>query len=420
MSSLDYGDISQSILKFLLEKSWIVLPLPLYLIRYYIYVIFYRIRYGSKAVFISVDGLSGLSKTYSDSIQEKVMQDLQAHPALKKLRVIELPKVIKKKNIEKVEAFRQLSGCLVVIWGKITPDGLRTNGEQVHEPTISYTFLCPRDSNNLLPNIISGEYSYVAGITSQKMIQEKDSLEHINLCSKNILLTAQYIIGSTILIMGDLPGALKIFEPLYNLSVKEDRLLLDKVKFRLINCYELAIELASQKRNWLMGIEMCRKLLFLVKDHKRALIGLPFFLEQTNDFDGALRAVANLKTFYPKLPITIVDEAYIYLRSGRFPKAIAAYHRLRKAELDFNQLEVIEFLDQKSKEFPSEPALRFGLGFMYYFFVSEEDGKAELTAFIANAYDAKLKPLRDEANKIVAGHFIQSIRGKMQELSSIK
>ena len=75
MSSLDYGDISQSILKFLLEKSWIVLPLPLYLIRYYIYVIFYRIRYGSKAVFISVDGLSGLSKTYSDSIQEKVMQD---------------------------------------------------------------------------------------------------------------------------------------------------------------------------------------------------------------------------------------------------------------------------------------------------------------------------------------------------------
>ena len=120
MSSSDYEDLFQSVLKFLLEKSWVAIPLPLFFLRYYVLGLFYRFRYGSRAVFISIDGQSGLSKTYSDSIQEKVIHELQAHPALGKLKLLELPRVIRKKNIERVEAFRQLSGCLVVIWG-VTP-----------------------------------------------------------------------------------------------------------------------------------------------------------------------------------------------------------------------------------------------------------------------------------------------------------
>ena len=417
MSEVDYKEIIQSLINFLLEKGWIALPgIPLFYFRYYLYGIYFRFRYASKAIFISLEGQGELSRTYADEIQEKVIHDLQGHAALKKFKLLPLPKVIRKKSIETVEAYRQLSGCLVIIWGKITADGLKANGEHVHEPIISYTFLSPRDPNNILPKIIAGEYSYVAGITRQKTIQEKDSLEQINLCSKNILLTAQYIIGSTILFMGDLLGAMRIFEPLYNASIKEDKLLVEKVKFRLINCYELAIEAASQKRDWAFGIEMCQKLLFLVKDHRRALIGLPYFLEQTNNFEGALRAVANLKQYYPKLPITFVDEAYIHLRSGKYQKSLAAYHRLRKTQLDFNQLEVIEFLDQKAKDFPNEVAIRFGLGFMYYFFVNEEEGKSMLTEFIASATDSKLKLLRDEARKITNGQFTQSVKHTMPEL----
>ncbi len=409
--NLDVWQIIQAVSQFLLEKYWLaVVGVPLYCFRYYLYGIYCRIRYSRKAVFVAIEGQKGLAQTYGEEIQEKVIHDLQAHPALKRLHVIPLPGVIRKKSINSVEAFRQLSGCLVIIWGKITADGLKVNGEQVHEPSISYTFLCPRDTQNILPKVISTEYAQVAKITEQKIIQEKDSLEHLKLCSKNISLTAQYIIGSTILLMGNLISALEIFEPLYNASLKEDKLFLAKVKFRLVNCYDVAIEQASSQKKWLFGIEMCRRLLFLVKDSRRALIGLPFFLEQINDFDGALKAVANLKKYYPKLPITIVDEAYIHLRAGKFQKAIGAYHKLRKAQLDFNQLDVIEFLDQKIKAFPTEIQLKFGLGFMYYFFVSEDEGKQILLDFIASATDQSFKAIRDEGQRIANGNYSKHVK----------
>lgn len=418
--NIDVWQILQAISQFVLEKYWVVIAgAPLYFFRYYLYGIYCRVRHGRKAVFVAIEGLKGLAQTYGEEIQEKVIHDLQAHPALKKLNVIALPRIIRKKSINTVEGFRQLSGCLVIIWGKITADGLRVNGEQVHEPSISYTFLCPRDTENILPKVISTEYAQIAKSTEQKIIQEKDSLEHIKLCSKNISLTAQYIIGSTILLMGDLLAALEIFKPLYNVSLKEDKLLLAKVKFRLINCYEVAIEQASSQKKWLFGVEMCRRLLFLVRDSRRALIGLPYFLEQMNDFDGALKSVANLKKYYPKLPITIVDEAYIHLRSGKFQKAIGAYHRLRKAQLDFNQLDVIEFLDQKTKTFPTEVQLQFGLGFMYYFFVSEEEGKEILEKFIANATDQKFKPLIDEGRRIMNRQYATNVGKPIPEAQGL-
>jgi len=316
---------------------------------------------------LSLDFNDGLnSGNYFEEIKRKLTKNIGDTDLSKNIKICDFSDIQRFSDKEEAEDFRNRKNIDLIIWGGFSSDELQINGEKISKLDLKFTYGYPDDEGKNIGKMILLDISSKLAKRNYWQILENNSYKDVEIVSDNIFDISTYILALILKLYGKISESVNLFEKLRDRLDGED-LLKKEIEPHLLNCYALLItDLAINKKNYFLGIELCNKFLQILPFSHFAISNLAIFQYKTGLKDKAIENVNLLLERYPNNSITEVDVAFVRILQKNYSNAYKHYSKLSRFEfIEFNPHEVVDFLDSEYKLL-KEPALLYGSGLISY------------------------------------------------------
>ncbi len=354
-------------------------------------------------VAFSLDFKDGLnSGNYFNQILHNVNDIIDQCGLHSQIIIKDFSDIQKFNNKEQAEKFVVKKSLNLIIWGGFTNDVLKLKGENINEIKLNFTYQHPQDTRGKIGKMILLDISSRMAKKNYWNIVESDSFRDIKIISNNLLDISLYIIALTLKLYGNLEKSLNLFEQLYQNLLKRNDEFSKTVIPHLINLYELLIiENGQNRKNYILGSEICRKLLKLNENSFFGIANLATFQVKLGNIKESEELVSRLQKLYPREPVTQVDLAYFRILRKNYKKAFEHYSNLLKYQvINFKPQEVIEFLFDEYDKL-NEPGFLYGIGVISNEYWDKDLARKTLGQFLRKSSESKYKLMYREAKRIL-------------------
>lgn len=354
-------------------------------------------------VALSLDFQEGLnSGTYFKEIKNNLLKSIDENRLSEIIKIHDFSDIQKFSTIKEAEDFRNKKGVDLIIWGGFSGDGLKKGGEAINKIDLKFTYGYKDDEQRRIGVMINADINSKLAIKNYWEIIDKNSLNDIEVISKNLFDISGYILGLTIKLSGRIGVALKIFESLYqNLKLRGD-VFKEQITPHLLNCYTIFItDYGFNKRRFDLGENICNKFLIIMPDNLFALSNLAVFQYRLGKEADAETSVEKLLKLFPGQSITEVDVAFFRIIQKNYKNAYKHYQNLIQFQrVNFNAQEVVEFLFSQY-EFKKDPVLLYGAGIVSFYFGDKELAKKTLNEYLLLSNENVCKQMYRSARRLV-------------------
>jgi len=307
-------------------------------------------------------------------------------------------------NKGEAESFRNKEGFDLLIWGSFSADGLKEQGKITNKIDLNFTFGHPENELKQIGPMVIKDINSRFYVYNYWKINEEDSLRDIGIISSNAFDISLYIIALTFKLWGRFDESILMFEKLYQVLDNKNLTLRNQLAPHLINCYEqFAIFLIIEKRDIKRGIMVCEKIIQLDSYNIFALLNLARLFYETGEVDRSFDIAKKLLEYYPRNAAVELDIAFHKIMKKEYKSAFRHYERLisiSQDQLNFNPIEVIEFLD-KQFEITKEPALLYASGLISFHYGDPQIAEQSFNSFLNIIRESFCKEMyRSAKNKV--------------------
>jgi len=354
-------------------------------------------------VALSLDFQEGLnSGTYFKEIKNNLLKSIDENRLSEIIKIHDFSDIKKFSTIKEAEDFRNKKGVDLIIWGGFSGDGLKKDGETINKIDLKFTYGFKDDEQRRIGVMILADINSKLAIKNYWEIIDKNSLNDIEIISKNLFDISGYILGLTLKLSGRIGISLKIFETLYeNLKLRGDTFK-DQIIPHLLNCYTIFItDSGFNKRRFDLGESFCNKFLIIVPNDFFALSNLAIFQYYLGKETDAEKNVEQLLKLHPGQSVTEVDVAFFRVIQKNYKNAYKHYQNLSQMQsVGFNAQEVVEFLFSQY-EFKKDPVLLYGAGIVSYYFGDKKLAKQTLNEYLSLSNENVCKQMYRNAKRLV-------------------
>ena len=286
-------------------------------------------------IVFSIESKSELpSGSYNNELKKKFSENLDHLGLTKIAKVKDFEDLKYFKNKEEAEAYLQNHELDLIIWGRVTEDRLKSEGKNKHEFLLNLSSKTPKDPQNLIQQVIMGDIQAAFVSKRHFSIIEESSFRDLKIATDDLTDISLYILGTTLLLRGNLSETLKVFEMLYERNKNEPGPFLEKVKFRLNNIYELlGIKNAIDEKRYKPALEYYEKILRIFPKNHNALVGQAYCCVQLGFSEKGEQAVSTLEKLFPNSAHTLIDLAYFRIVQKKYNEALKFYERIKSIEV---------------------------------------------------------------------------------------
>lgn len=331
------------------------------------------------------------SEDYYESIIKHLGNSVEKMKLHNNIKIKELPLVFK--NRRKVEKYGQKNDIQLIIWGSITGDGEKENGQQIHEVVVNFYYANDKNESGLQSES-----------EKQYKIFESNSKKDIKIISNNLVYTSTYILARILLENKRIIQAKELYESLYEEKDNFEYNFFKEIENNLLHCYHLLIlESPTKKEELRVCKEICEKYLLIRPNSKFALTNLSVTEYLLGNKTESANIVEQLINFYPDYTATIINAGFIRLTQNRLDDALFYYKKaVKMTDHDsFNPVQVITFLQDEYKK-TKDVNLLYVQGLIYAKFTSQTIlAKECLNEFIQQEKREEFKKFKDHAYSIL-------------------
>jgi len=319
------------------------------------------------------------------------------------IKVRDFSDIQKFRTTKEAEDFRNEKNIDLIIWGDFSEDFLKENDKIVNKLNLNFTLSHPEDREGRTKSLVLSDIKSNLAIKNYWKIFDENSLNDINIISKNLFDLSIYIVAFTLKLYGRIWKSITLFKKLHNKLAEEEDKFNERVKQHLINCYHLIIiDSLRNERKYSIGRDFCKKILILKERDLPAISSLAIFNYKMGKVDESKENIDLLVTHFPKLPVTELNLAFFRILEKKYKNAYNHYEKLINFKtINFNPLEACEFLDEEHKK-SKEPALLYASGILSHYFCGDNDiARKDLQLFIKKSRGSKYKQMKRKAKNIL-------------------
>lgn len=311
--------------------------------------------------------------------------------------------ILEFKNCEQAETFVGKKNINLLIWGEFSTDTLKKDDSLVNTLNLNFTYLFPKDINNILPGIIKSDIDSKFAFKNYWTIFDRNSFNDLQIISNNLFDITTYIIALTFKIFGVLKESTQLFEQLHD-KTKDDGLFKKALQFHLLNNYDLlSIITIYSNINYTGAIPYLEKFLKLQPVNYMALDNLALCKYKTGEVEEAKLLVQKANKLNANYPLTILNMAYFKIREKDYKHAFELYEKISRFnvnEIHFEPLEVIEFLNKEYDNL-KDSALIYASAMMNYHFGDNKMAKKDLNKFLRLADKKSMKEMYRKSQSLL-------------------
>ena len=318
---------------------------------------------------LSIEFDEGLnSGQYFQEIKKSLQIQLDNAGLSKFIILKDFSDIHKFENKQQAQDFLLKKNISLIIWGEFSKDGLKRDGELVSNINLNFTYGHPDTKDGKIGPAILLDISSSMALKNYWEIVDSRSLQDVEIISSNIFDIAMCIVALTFKLYGKIDRSVDLFERLYSKLTAQQDDFRQQIIPHLMNCYFLMVtEIGIKRKNFPLGRKYCERMLLHKPGDYFALSNLAVFQYKTGDEKGARESVEKLLSLYPGRPITEVDAAFFCVLREEYENVFGHYCVIERVQdLDFDPLDVVEFLYQEYK-LSKEPALLYGAGVISYY-----------------------------------------------------
>jgi tetratricopeptide (TPR) repeat protein len=181
---------------------------------------------------------------------------------------------------------------------------------------------------------------------------------------------------------------------------KDDKLI-KGVRLHLADAYRMMTRVFAAAKKWNKVLENANKLLGIDDREITGLLHKAIALARLGEKKESEKVVNKLLEQYPDRAITNVNVAYFRVVNKQYKAALKSYKKIRLCYLDFEPLEVIEWLEDELDRYPKEYGYLFGAGYLNFHYRDEKRGLDQLKEFVQKANIEPYRKMWGEADRIV-------------------
>jgi len=329
----------------------------------------YRHFPGELNIAISIKSSGGLSRVYCCEVKKRMLEITSKIGLDSSIRLKDLSDSVDFSNEKEVKKFGINQGIDLIVWGEVSQDGLRVDGNLANDFLLHFVFIHPENNKKQVGKTMLANIESSLAQKNYWTIIEGNSLNDVNIVSQNLATVSLFILGLTMKVQGRIYKAIEIFECLYKQLTGTSNRFKKFLTDHLIHCYRITAMDAYLSKNYKKALEISKKILAIDQNDLPSIANVAVSLFKLNDVVGAKIMVKKMNDNYPNYPLAKIDAAFFYILEKNFTKADQLYKKLSKIDvkdLSYNPVEVVEFLEENFKK-SKEPALRYAIAMTEYY-----------------------------------------------------
>ncbi len=337
---------------------------------------------GKIDVLIALQSNDGQSAKYRTRILEILNGCIDRFSLRNRFCVRDVSSILKFETSQEAENYCKEHGVSIIIWGRVTEDGLQSAGGDVNQLSPRFTFLCPDDDEHILGKMMILDIESKFAHRQFWEIVKTDSLRDVNVVSNNLFNKGCYALALSLKLRGRIYDSLDIFEKLRDDNYLSDQILTSAIKPHLLNCYTLLARDFYQRKNYTEGIGYTQKILALNPHSLDGLAMDAVYKYLQNDITGAYAAIKRMRLYHPTSNVSWLDEGFVSLMQGNYKQAYVCYQKVcTDKRPDFDLPEVVSFLDVEYHK-TKNPVIKYAVGVLSCRFWDQNLGVKELALFL--------------------------------------
>lgn len=334
----------------------------------------YRHFPGDLNIALSIQSSGTQSQTYCDEVKQRMINAISQFGLNGVIHVKDISNAVTFSEQVQAQNFGIAHAIDLIIWGKVSGDGLETQGIQANDFLLNFTFTHPENHKSQIGKMILTDVNSKLAQKNYWTVIKQDSLRDVRIIASNLTAIALYILGVTLKVQGRLVKAIEVFERLHAQLDSTNDAFQIHARVHLINCYHIAATDLYFSKKYKEAVEISRKVVALDEKNLSAIANTAISLFRDGDTDGAKLMAKKLLEYYPSQPLARVDFAFFCILEKRFTKADQLYKQLSKIDtekLGYNPVEVVDFLEENFKTL-HEPALRYASGMTAFYHLQDK------------------------------------------------